>query len=174
MKRRLFTILSALSLVVGLLLLLLWPRSYWIQDQWYVIFPEHNVYCYSNRGSVTFDTCTHHSGDFSVAWNSREPGEDFYAQIAPNVPALEGIRLSIFGIGFIWCPVIGPEPGYTNFTLLRLPYPWLLPIVAVAPVFWLRGFQKRRHQQHLLLCKKCGYDLRASIDRCPECGTAFT
>jgi hypothetical protein len=48
---------------------------------------------------------------------------------------------------------------------------WLLVLVTGSPgMLWageqLRGVRRRRRGR----CVACGYDLRASIDQCPECG----
>ncbi len=43
--------------------------------------------------------------------------------------------------------------------------------VYLAPDFFHR--RRRRKRKMLGLCLKCGYDLRASEERCPECGSEF-
>ncbi len=60
--------------------------------------------------------------------------------------------------------------------LRTLIVPFWIPLGLVAYVVWRLRFSPanlRRRRIKLGLCLSCGYDLRASVERCPECGTEF-
>jgi hypothetical protein len=52
---------------------------------------------------------------------------------------------------------------------------WVLLLASsVLPALWVRGYwvlSRKERRNRLGLCPNCGYDLRATPDRCPECGT---
>lgn len=53
---------------------------------------------------------------------------------------------------------------------IHLPYWMLLALAALVPVGWYRQY-RRQILGRFGGCCNCGYDLRATPDCCPECGT---
>ena len=75
----------------------------------------------------------------------------------------------------------GPTPATMGMLVLS-PAIWSVrvPMWAITALFAVGlvcsypfPFHRRRKRKKLGLCVKCGYDLRGSKERCPECGTPF-
>lgn len=81
-------------------------------------------------------------------------------------------RTMLFGFRVKHRRLAPPRPGEAvTATVVALPLWAPLLITAVLPARQLMRWQRRRIRVKLGQCLGCGYDLRASIDRCPECGT---
>jgi hypothetical protein len=85
-----------------------------------------------------------------------------------------------FGFGFRAAPataVVGSQPvSFARQGVVYVPMWFLFLLMIVAPILWAPGALRRRHIERLRSalsrCVCCGYDLRATPERCPECGTA--
>jgi hypothetical protein len=67
----------------------------------------------------------------------------------------------------------GPIAGWT----VGVPFWFVILISAPVPCVWLARWarqRKRRLRRQRGLCEQCGYDMRASPARCPECGSSAT
>jgi len=79
--------------------------------------------------------------------------------------------------GFLWTHDIGNRltswsTAQVSVDELRFGLPWWLVAVATAALPAARGviYLRRRRLPKLGRCAACGYDLRATPNRCPECG----
>jgi len=84
-----------------------------------------------------------------------------------NVP--NGMRVHGF-IPWFENQVVPTDYGTMQYSSLVLPLYIPILILAILPLLAGRRIHRRRKRMKLGLCLKCGYDLRASKDRCPECG----
>lgn len=78
---------------------------------------------------------------------------------------------SCFGFGIGWYDGNSPFLGRRRMLDAEVPL-WFAPIAAAAcPLLWIFLRHRRQSTIRAGACASCGYDLRATTGRCPECGT---
>jgi hypothetical protein len=161
MRRKLFTIAAAVPLLLIAAVFALWVRSYFVGE------------------TLGWDFSDENPGIRVVGFDSSEGVVGLTYLDYPTALYESGWWHYVYDP---WSPE-GGAPGWRTFAYerkdesggrsWRLYFPYWVPIMvfAIPAVFWLAG--KRRHQRGVRdrRCPTCGYDLRATPDRCPECGT---
>jgi hypothetical protein len=162
MIRRLFTIASALSLLLCVAAIILWVRSYIAADSIRWNLPPHGgVSFLSSGGRFTLSMYAGVEGMVGGFQHLSQSPFDFDDQTARWYLSYH----NWLGFGF--------GPGFADAGPIIVPY-WSVALFtcALPPWLFLSG-RKSRQRQTLGLCPSCGYDLRASKERCPECGTVI-
>jgi hypothetical protein len=63
---------------------------------------------------------------------------------------------------------------FGGFQIIAIPFWFIVLATAIGPVLWWREVRRRRKRLSSGKCAGCGYDLRGTPERCPECGCATT
>jgi hypothetical protein len=87
------------------------------------------------------------------------------SMIRPFGGAMSPVRLPLLGF---YSEI--DEAGPFTFRYIQIPYWAAFAGALLLPTWGVFRFIFRRHRELQSLCMRCGYDLRASPDRCPECG----
>jgi hypothetical protein len=194
MKRRLFKLAAVVSLLLCLGAIAAWVDSYWEFRVGWIEVGKIAVSVVSDHGNITFtavrfrESASPGRGSLRPVFKGVNLSED--SDYGTGMRAILGD--SALGIsmhtpentwhGFAIEHGSGSLPGLRQVRFdaanpdYRVLYisapPWILVLITSAlPAGWLVGRWKRRRRVVGSHCEKCGYDLRATPDRCPECGT---
>ena len=175
MKRRQYKLAAAASLALCVAVCALWARSYFRWDRGFICGAVANdaqrvLDFWSERGRVTV-TLTR-TERFSPGTGPRE-GANLYSDSLENAWTPEawfGFRLDreVTYRTFDYTTKVPPRD--TRWTLV-VPHWFLAALTAVMPLGWIWRWRAARRKAIERRCLKCGYDLRATPGRCPECGT---
>ena len=195
-----FTLLATLSALLFLATLFLWLRGRHTRDGvWYTTdSTRYSVHSY--RGRVWFWTLSAVPSPTASVWPTpakmnagfvRDSAPDsWYDQFAAtgrgprlpedflDAPAQYGPPArQLLGFRYVrnnaWWPIAQLRFNYpkAESTALYVPHWFLALLTATLPALWIRRTLQGRSNHRRGLCPTCGYDLRASPDECPECGT---
>jgi len=165
-RRWVFNGIAALSLLLCVAAVALCFRSYFYWDSGPVPLSI------SSKHGLGYDSV---NGHFCISWQadvvnmdvavSHTPAsnEDLTQHAAWKAPGLAYIRWDI--------PPTAPQIRFRGVTVSY----WLVAVIFLFPPA-LRGWEyiRRKRLATSGRCSVCGYDLRATPDRCPECGTIPT
>ena len=174
-RRRTKHFCFALSAPLCILFLAGWVRSHLTGDE--------VRYIHHREGTLTKQwVAAHGGGDFVVChWSGHlltfvapPRWQHLRSTTGPVRHNLPDYVHGLFGYGV--CHHRPTGSLLKRYDALVLPY-WLPALITGMPwlvVGWRRWASRAARRIAAGLCPACGYDLRASEDRCPECGIART
>ena len=168
-------LLLTLALLLSLTSATLWLRSLWYRTN--LIWYATPLYADSvtdstdvefNNGLLHFQTTRHsyfgpHTHWFQLLDRSLA-AEEYNRSHWQWTPTGRGWSFA----GFAHISSGGTSSARQTTTTVPLYFPTLL--FSLYPALRLRSHLRRRHRSTHNLCQSCGYDLRASPEKCPECG----
>ena len=178
MKRRLVSLAAAASLLLCVATVALWVRSYWRGDTFGYLWDDNGRVGLSVRNTWSMQSNTGELAFGAAALTTlRRPPSGTGWQLESR-KAGRGQMLRSFAGSFStpasgWFLGIGvvfiDERGYA-LRALALPHWFVVLLTAVAPSLRPLAVLRPPHASRSGLCPTCSYDLRATPERCPECG----
>jgi hypothetical protein len=164
LARHLFTLSAAVSLLLCVVLCLLWIWSLLVAEDLMRQAPYREWRYTSSGGRLNYVEVSW-GGSVGIAGSDR-----------PWHRGQRGVR-SAPRFGFERFDELKVSPGkfgqmsFDRWSGWSIPYWPFAASAAVLPTMWRIRQLRRAHWRGHGHCRRCGYDLRASRERCPECGT---
>jgi hypothetical protein len=191
LARHLFTFCSAVSLLLCVAVCVLWAASHWRvlsvgRFQWmaprvasdYIGRLENDltIEVRSGRLGVNYEYGVYDTvldGKRRVQWSLDSDSDGFVVwRYAQRVDEMRGWRRATGVAGIEYERDADDAPHNPK---VRVPLAYVSVVLGALPAgrawSWLRR-RRRDAGRERGRCARCGYDLRASPDRCPECGVA--
>lgn len=189
-----FNVLAAISLSLCAAMVVLWVQSFreWYSLSYHQVHDQPTEWVSSSWTLSTEPSCLYLQYDGPTSWprteimpgplgevrileRERPPAGFVWDRQAADTEWDSAIDRSAlhWKLGrFAWAGGDSPH-YYRTFRLLVIPIYALVIVAGALPVIWMWNCQRRRQAARRIarnVCVKCGYDLRASPERCPECG----
>ena len=176
MRRRLFNLAAAVSLVLCVSAVAMWVRSHYRFD---------NI-CYGSRldprvgqrfwylSSGSGYLCYHR--DFSsvprwtAGWSVTASPIAGLPVDLPSIVRTSGREWHGFGYLSRESVTRGATPQTRRWFALLAPHWSVFALFTSLPLWWTCLYGRKLYRRRCGRCPRCGYDLRATPDRCPECG----
>jgi hypothetical protein len=168
MKSLVLRTASGLMLVVFFITAVAWVRSCGIADAWGWSSGKRSVQCGLANGRLRLDsTLFLEEGGY---WPRSSLAHSRYR--AAIDPPTRRLPVHPWNLGFAAEHRIVGKNYDSVLVLIPL---WLPMLLLLLGCHWLdragrRAMREQRRREGR--CQACGYDLRATLDRCPECGKA--
>ena len=165
MRRKLFTLAAGVSAALCAGVCVLWVRSYWATDCLQYVTSTDLTAILSTRGNFLLRSDT-----MSGAFFAPEAVTTYYWSTRPPEDAA-GYRPPRTWSEWSWAGVRVQSGAWqwVSRRVIIVPAWMVLLVTAILPFLWMRVYLRDRPRPNNV-CPCCGYDLRATPDRCPECG----
>jgi hypothetical protein len=181
MRRKLFIFMTTVSLVVCIAAGVLWVRSYLARTTGPMV-------AFDGASGAVFRAVPVFAGIDSFTFVGSAPGRALFVHQS-SAPPVDASNCGVFGspgsvvaysppvvvqgsglLGFAYeCATFRAAAG-ASATVLSVPFWAVMVVSSVLPLSALRRRLRDRRLIREGRCRACGYDLRATFGRCPECG----